>query len=89
MEPPTSNTSPTEHYTPAAAIKLTDPVAARAMAEKRPAVSGPEEAITDMEEDPKRPRHKGLIEAELQAQVRPPALPSKPCKPASAPLLAC
>jgi hypothetical protein len=59
------------------------------MAEKRPAVSGQEEAIIDMEEDPKRPRHKELNEAELQAQVRPPALPRKPCKRASAPLLAC
>jgi hypothetical protein len=56
------------------------------MAEKRPAVSGPEEAITDMVEDPKRPRHEELTEAELQAQVRPPALPSKPCEPAPAPL---
>jgi hypothetical protein len=70
--------------------KIVDLVAAGAMAEKRQAVSGPEEAITaDMEEDPKRPRHKELNEAELQAQVRPPALPSKSCKPASAPLLAC
>jgi hypothetical protein len=55
-----------------------DLVAAGAMAEKRPAVSGPEEAITDMKEDPKRPRHEELTEAEVQAQVRPPALPSKP-----------
>jgi hypothetical protein len=59
------------------------------MAEKRPAVSGPEEAITDMEEDPKRPRHQELTEADLQAQVRPPALHCKPCKPATAPFLAC
>jgi hypothetical protein len=35
-----------------------------AMAEKRPADSGPEEAITDIEEAPKRPRHKELTEAE-------------------------
>jgi hypothetical protein len=36
------------------------------MAEKRPADSGPEEAITDMEmeESPKRPRHEELTEAE-------------------------
>jgi hypothetical protein len=37
------------------------------MAEKRPADSGPEEAITDTEEGPKRPRHEDLTEAELQA----------------------
>jgi hypothetical protein len=39
------------------------------MAEKRLAVSGPKEAITDMVEDPKRPRHKELNEAELQAEI--------------------
>jgi hypothetical protein len=44
--------------------KKTDPVAAEAMAEKRPADSGPEEAITDTEEGPKRPRREELTEAE-------------------------
>jgi hypothetical protein len=48
------------------------------MAEKRPADSGPEEAITNMEEGSKRPRHEELTEAELQAQVRPHALPASP-----------
>jgi hypothetical protein len=66
----------------------TDPATAGAMAETRPAVSGPEQAITDMEEDSKRPRHKELTEAELQAQVRSPALPCKLQGPAPAPLLA-
>jgi hypothetical protein len=35
------------------------------MAEKFPADSGPEWAITDTEEGPKRPRHEELNEAEL------------------------
>jgi hypothetical protein len=60
-------------------------IAAEAMAEKRPADSGPEEAITDMEEGPKRPRHEELNDAEFQAQVRPRALPASPAGLCQAP----